>query len=77
MSNRYVLVRMRRSDFDKIMQTKKKPIEQDLQKIVGKKINIKNIDMFTIAANSVWDLGSNYQGKIIRAVKIKKPNFKI
>lgn len=77
MTNRYVLVRMRRSDYEKIMNTKRKPMEDDLKKIVGKNIKIKDIDVFSIAANSVWDLGADYQGKIFKAIKLKKPTYNL
>ena len=77
MAERYVFVRMRREDFEKIIKEKKAPMEQDLREIMGKPIKIKNIQLFRIAANSTWDLGEDYQHKIIRAVKLKRGNLKI
>lgn len=74
---KYILVRMRRSDFEKIMETKKKPMEDDLRKLTGKNVKLKIIDVFSIASNAVWDLGSGYQNKIIKTVKLKKPNFRL
>ena len=68
---KYVWVRIRKEDFDKIVQTKKIPIQKDLKALTGKSINLKNTQLFKIAANSTWDLGKNFQG-IIKAVKIKK-----
>lgn len=77
MVNRYVFVRMRKEDYDKIINTKKTPMEQDIKNITGKSIKIKTIQLFKIAANSTWDLGQDYQHKIISAVKIKKGNLKL
>jgi len=68
---------MRREDFDKIIQTKKIPMEDDIETIIGKKIKIKNTQLFNIAANSVWDLGENFQNRIIKAVRIKKGDIKL
>lgn len=75
MAKQYVHVRLRREDFEKIIRTKKEPIQQDLSNLMGKKIKLKNIDLFRIAANSVWDLGTNFQSKIVGIVKVKKRNF--
>lgn len=77
MAKQYVFVRMRKEDFDKIVQTKKIPMEQDMQRIVGKKIKIKTTQLFNIAANSVWDLGDNFQHRIIKAVRVKRGDLKI
>jgi len=74
---RYVHIRMRKEDYDRMMATKKVPIEADLRRITGKKINLKNTQLMKIAANSVWDLGANFQHKIIGAVRIKKGDLKI
>lgn len=73
---RYVFVRMRKEDFDKIVKEKKVPMEKDLKMIMGKPIKIKTTQLFKIAANSTWDLGENFQGKIIKAVKLKKGTIK-
>lgn len=68
---------MRKEDFDRIMQTKKAPIEADLRRLTGKKINLKNTQLFKIASFSVWDLGTNFQDKIIGAVRVKKGDLKL
>jgi len=72
MSNRYVFVRMRKEDFEKIIKEKKVPMEQDLQDIMGKPVKMKLTQLFKIAANSTWDLGNNYQNKMFHAIKIKR-----
>lgn len=72
MAKGYVFVRMRKVDFEKIMRDKKGPMEQDLRAITGKTIKIKNTQLFSIAANSTWDLGEAFNNKLIKAVKIKK-----
>lgn len=77
MTERYVFVRMRREDFEKIVKEKKVPMEQDLREILGKPTKIKITQLFKIAANSTWDLGQNFDQKIIRAVKIKRGNLRI
>lgn len=77
MPKKYVFVRMRREDFDKIMKEKKEPMEKDLREIMGKTIKIKNTQLFRIAANSVWDLGGEYQHKMIRAIRIKRGDLKL
>lgn len=69
---KYKWVRMKKEDYEKIIQTKKVPLEEDVRRITGKVIDIKNPQLFTIAANAVWDLGGDYQSKIIGAIKIKK-----
>lgn len=71
MAQQYVFVRMRRSDFDKIMNEKKKPMEQELRMITGKHVKIKNIQLFNIAANSSWDLGLNANRKLVNSIKLK------
>lgn len=76
-SQKYVFVRMRRADFEKIINEKKIPMEQDLRKMTGKKINIKNTQLFNIAANCTWDLGGDFQKKIIGSVRIKKKDLNI
>jgi len=76
-SQKYVFVRMRRADFEKIINEKKIPMEQDLRKMTGKKINIKNTQLFNIAANCTWDLGTNFANKIIGSVKVKKKDLKL
>lgn len=75
MAKRYVFVRMRKEDFEKIIKEKKIPMEQDLKQIVGKPIKIKNTQLFKIAANSTWDLGADFQNRIINAVRIKKKDL--
>lgn len=77
MAKSYVWVRIRKEDFEKIINTKKIPIENDLRKIIGKKIILKNTQLFKIAANATWDLGENFQRKIIGAVRIKKKDLRI
>lgn len=76
MAKSYVWVRIRREDYEKIINTKKTPMEQDIKNITGKAIKIKNTQLFKIAANSTWDLGQDFQHKIIGAVKIKKGALK-
>lgn len=76
-SKGYVMVRVRREDYEKLMSSKKVPMEQDLKAITGKSIKIKNTQLMKIAANAVWDLGDNFQDKIIGAVRIKKKDLKI
>lgn len=76
MTKKYVFVRMRREDFDKIINEKKLPMEQDLKEIMGKPITIKNTQLFKIAANATWDLGGDFQSKIINAVKLKQGRIK-
>lgn len=73
---KYVWVRIRKEDYDKIVNTKKIPMEQDIKAITGKPINIKNTQLFKIAANATWDLGKDFQGKIIKAVRIKKGDIR-
>ena len=77
MVNRYVWVRIRKEDQEKIVNTKKIPMEQEIKQLTGKYKEIKNPQLFKIAANSTWDLGINYQNKIIGAVKIKKGDLRI
>lgn len=77
MAKRYVWVRIRKEDFDKIVSSKKVPIEQDLKKLTGKNIELKNTQLFKIAANSTWDLGTDFQRKIVGAIRIKKKDLKI
>lgn len=73
MAKQYVFVRVPKEDYDKIIQEKKIPMEQDLKQIMGKPIKIKDTQLFgRIAANATWDLGNDFQTKIINAVKIKK-----
>jgi hypothetical protein len=72
MANRYVFVRIKRDDFNKIMKEKKLPMEQDLQAITGKIIKLKNTQIFSIAANSTWDLGEEFQGILLKGIKLKK-----
>lgn len=69
---KYVWVRIRREDFEKILRTKKEPMEQEIRNITGKVIKIKNTQLFKIAANATWDLGHDFRNKIIGAVRIKK-----
>lgn len=77
MSKRYIWVRIRREDYEKMVNTKRIPIEKDLTRLTGKTIKIKNTQLMKIAANSVWDLGADFQHKIIGAVRIKKGGVKI
>lgn len=77
MAKQYVWVRIRKEDYEKMINNKKIPMEEDLRKITGKQIKIKNTQLFKIAANSVWDLGENYQYKIFKAIKIKKGGLKL
>lgn len=77
MSKKYVFVRIRKEDYEKIIQTKKIPIQQDLKKLTGKNISLGNPQLFKIAANSVWDLGENFQNKIIKAVKFRKGQIRL
>lgn len=72
MAQQYVFVRMKRRDFDKIMNEKKKPMEQELKMITGKTIKIKNTQLFNIAANSSWDLGVNANRKLVDSIKLKR-----
>lgn len=76
MPNKYVFVRMKREDFEKIIQEKKIPMEQDLKEMMGKPIKIKNTQLFKIAANATWDLGADFQDRIIKAVKINRGKLK-
>ena len=63
---------MRRADYEKIINSKKAPMEQELTMMTGKKIKIKDTQLFNIAANSTWDLGINPNKKILGSIKIKK-----
>lgn len=72
MSQKYVFVRMRREDFQKIVREKKVPMEQDLKRLTGKTIKIPNTQLFSIAANSVWDFGTSFQAKMFKLMKIPK-----
>ena len=77
MAKKYVFVRVPKEFYDKIIREKKVPMEQDLKEIVGKPIKIKDTQLFgRIAANATWDLGGDFQTKIINAVKIKKGALK-
>lgn len=76
-SKKYIFVRVRRVDFEKMIKEKKVPMEQDLERMTGKPIKIKNTQLFKIAANSTWDLGTDFQRKIIGAVRIKKKDIKL
>lgn len=76
MTQRYIFVRMRKEDFEKIIREKKIPMEQDLKAMAGKEIKIKNTQLMKIAANATWDLGADFQHKIINAVKLKKGALK-
>lgn len=77
MAKSYVWVRIRKDDFNRIIQTKKLPIEKDLMRLTGKEIKIKNTQLFNIASNSTWDLGTDFQNKIIGAIRIKKKDLKL
>lgn len=77
MAKSYIWVRIRKEDFEKIVTTKREPIEQYLLKLTGKPIKIKNTQLFKIAANSTWDLGNNYQKKIIGAIRVKKKDLNL
>lgn len=77
MSKKYVFIRMRREDYERMIDTKKIPMERELRQMVGKKIVIKNTQLMNIAANSVWDLGSNFQSKMIKAIRVKKGGLKL
>lgn len=77
MAKKYIFVRIRREDYEKMINTKKIPIERELKQLTGKTIQLKNTQLFSIAANSVWDLGANFQNKIIGAVRIKKSDLKL
>lgn len=72
MTQRYVWVRIRKEDFEKIVKEKKIPMEQDLRMILGKPIKIKNTELFRLAANSTWDLGANFQTQMLNAIQIKR-----
>jgi len=63
---------MRKADFDKIIKEKKEPMEQDLTKLMGKQVKIKNTQLFNIAANCTWDFNSPFSPKIIKLMRIKK-----
>lgn len=52
-------------------------MEQDLRSMTGKPIKIKNTQLFKIAANATWDLGTDFQGKILNAIRIKKGDLKL
>lgn len=77
MAKKYVFVRMRREDFEKIIKEKKLPMEQDLKDILGKPIKIKNTQLFKIAANSTWDLGGDVQHQLLKGIRIKKGDLKL
>lgn len=77
MVQRYKFVRIRLEDYNKIVNEKKATIEHDLHSLTGKKIKIKDTQLFSIAANSVWDLGEAFQTKIIKAVRIKKGEVRL
>jgi len=77
MSKKYVFLRMRRVDYEKMVNTKRVPIEQDLFMMTGKKITIKNTQLLKLAANATWDLGKDFQRKIIGAVKVKRGDIRL
>jgi len=77
MAKQYVFIRMRKEDYEKMINTKKIPMQQDLKLITGKNIEIKITQLMNIAANATWDLGSNFKNKIIGAVRIKKSDLKL
>lgn len=72
MAQKYIFVRVRKIDFDKIIKEKKEPMEQDLRKLLGKPVKISNTQLFNIAANSIWDFNSPFGPKMFKLMKIKK-----
>lgn len=72
MANQTKLVRIRKQDYEKLINTKKILIENDIKKITGINVKLSSSQMFEIAANSTWDLGENYQHKILKVFKKKK-----
>lgn len=72
MANKYVFVRIRKSDFEKMMREKKQPIERDLKKLTGKDIKIPNTQLFKIAAHSTWDFDTTFANKMFKLIKIPK-----
>lgn len=77
MVEKYVMVRMRREDFDRLVNQKKIPMERDVSAIIGKEFKIKNIDLFRIASTAEWDLGKNFANKIIGSVRVKKGDLRL
>jgi len=77
MADKYILVRMRREDYDRMVNTKKLPIEQDLKNITGKTFKLSNPQLFKIASISTWDLGAEFQNKLVKSVKLKRGGFKL
>lgn len=63
---------MRKTDFEKIIKEKKIPMEQDLKKLTGKTIKIPNTQLFNIAANSIWDFGTDFETKMFKLIKLPK-----
>lgn len=72
MAQKYVFVRMRKADFEKIVREKKVPMEQDLKKLTGKSIKIPNTQLFNIAANSTWDFNTDFATKMFKLIKLPK-----
>jgi|TARA_R100001530_G_scaffold45489_1_gene34295 hypothetical protein len=78
MAKRYQWVRMRKEDYEKIVRTKKQPIQNEIRMLMNKPdFNLKDTQLFRLAAASVWDLGDNYKEKISRTIKRKGGGFKI
>lgn len=71
MTQKYVFVRMRKEDFEKIVKEKKIPMEQDLRKLTGKELKITNTQLFKIAANSTWDFNTQFGPKMFKLMKLK------
>lgn len=77
MVQKYVFVRMRKADFEKIVNEKKIPIEQDLSKMAGKVIKIKNPQLFRLASEATWDFGTDFEHKFTKAIKLDKRRFRL
>lgn len=77
MAKSYKWVRMRKEDYDKIVNHKKRAMEEDLRMISGKQIKIKDTQIFKIAANSTWEIGDSLERNIRKSIVPKKGRLKL
>lgn len=76
MAKKYVMVRVPKQAFERMINEKKIPIEQEVKALTGKDFELKNTDLMKLASKAVWDFGDNYEQKIIGTLKVKKKDLK-
>lgn len=74
----YVFVRMRKEDYERLINQKKIPMQQEIRNLINNNsFNLKNPDFFKIVSRSTIDLGEDYQRKLLGSIKFKGAKFSI